>query len=132
MTKIRLNYIQLLFLITAFFTIQWTTTHIHFSQQHNHDGSLHQHQIQTHAHQYIAIEDSSSVLSHSNIIEFENDYTFKNRKIEKPSFSDIDIEVSNTIPTISLAKKKIPIFVNIKQGYSHYSSYKPRAPPLNS
>ncbi len=132
MTKIKLNYIQLLFLITAFLTVQWTATHVHFSEDHNHDGTTHKHQIETHTHQFISINDSSYKLSHSNIIELDSKGYKQNRKIEKPESIDIAIQTFNLQVIIPLAKLEVPPFINTRQGYSLYSSSNPRAPPLNS
>ncbi len=132
MTKVRLNYIQLLFVITAFLTIQWTTSHIHIAQQHDHDGLIHQHQEKTHAHQYIASDNLSFQVSHLNVIELDSKYTLQNTNQQQSPSSDIAVQVFHTLSPISLIKIEIPIFINTKQGYSLYSSVSPRAPPLNA
>jgi flagellar basal body-associated protein FliL len=132
MTIFRLKHIQLLFLITAFLAIQWTTTHTHFEEQHNHDGSLHQHQIKTHAHQFIVVNDASVQDNHTNIITVSVDYNLKNTKKQNDSSSDAVPQIYNPESIISLSKIKIPVFIESKQGYSLYSSYNSRAPPLNS
>jgi len=132
MNKVRLNYIQLLFLITAFLTIQWTTSHIHLEQQHDHDGLKHQHQVETHSHQYIATDNLSSQPNHLNVIEFEFKYNLQNNKKPKKPSVDLAVQVFNTSSSISLLKVEVPPFINTKQGYSLYSSSSPRAPPLHS
>jgi len=132
MTKVRLNSIQLLFLITAFLTIQWTTSHIHLAQQHDHDGIAHQHQMQTHSHQYIASDNVSFQTSHLNVIEFDFKYNLQNSKHPKKPFSDVAIHIFQALSSILLLSIEIPIFVNTKQGLSLYSSSSPRAPPFNS
>lgn len=132
MKKTKLNYIQLLFLITTFLTVGWTSTHVHFTETHNHDGYFHKHQVETHSHQYISIDDSSFQVSHSNIIEFDfKDYK-KNRKIEETASLDIAIQTFNLEVVIALVNLEVPTFINKKQGYSLYSSSNPRAPPVNS
>ena len=133
MTKIKLNYVQLLFLITALLTVQWASTHVHFSEDHNHDENIHQHQLKTHTHQYISNNDLSTVtLSHSNIIELDSkDYT-QNTKTEKPEFLDIAIQTFNVQVVTTLVTIEVPSFIHKRQGYSLYSSSNPRAPPLNS
>ena len=132
MNKTKLNYIQLLFLITAFLTVQWTATHVHFSENHNHDGNTHTHQVETHTHQYISIDDSSFQVSHSNIIEFDSKDYKKNRKIKETASLDIAIQTFNLEVVIPLVKLEVPSFINKEQGYSLYSSSNPRAPPVNS
>ena len=123
MNKTKLNYVKLLFLITAFLTIQWSTTHIHFSENHNHDGKIHKH---------ISINDSAPQLNHSNIIELDTEYTLQNRKKQKDSSLDIAVLTFNLQEVIPLVKLDVPLFINKRQGYSLYSSSNPRAPPLNS
>jgi hypothetical protein len=132
MKKTKLNYVQLLFLITAFLTIQWTSTHVHFSENHNHDGNIHKHQIETHTHQYLSLNDSSIQVSHINIIELDTKDYIQNRKIEKTESLDIAIQTFNLQAVIPLVKLDVPLFINKRQGYSLYSSSNPRAPPLNS
>ena len=132
MNKTKLNYVKLLFIITAFLTIQWSTTHIHFSENQNHDGKIHKHQIETHSHEYISINDSATQLNHSNIIELDTEYTLQNRKKQKDSTLDIAVLTFNLNQSIPLVKTQVPIFINTKQRYSLYSSSNPRAPPLNS
>ena len=132
MTKVRLNYIQLLFLITAFLTIQWTTSHIHIAKQHNHDGLIHQHQVEAHEHHYIASDNLSFQVSHLNIIKFDSKYNLQNASQQQSPSSDIAVQVFTTLSSISLLKVEIPTFINTKQGYSLYSSSNPRAPPLNA
>jgi len=132
MTKVRLNYVQSLFLITAFLTIQWTTSHIHIAQQHDHDGLIHQHKAQTHAHQYVVSENLSFQTNHLNVIEFDSEFNLQNNKQQQSPSSDIALQVFSTFFSISLLTVEIPIFVNTEQGYSLYSSVSPRAPPLNA
>ena len=132
MNKTKLNYVKLLFLITAFLTIKWSTAHIHFSENHNHDGKVHKHQIETHSHEYISINDSAPQLNHSNIIELDTEYTLQNRKKQKDSSLDIAVLTFNLQEVIPLVKLDVPLFINKRQGYSLYSSSNPRAPPLNS
>jgi len=127
-----LRHTKLLFLITAFLTVQWTATHVHFSEDHNHDGNTHKHQIETHTHQFISINDSSPQLSHSNIIELDSKDYRQNRKIEKNESLDIVIQTFNLQVIIPLVKLEVPPFINTRQGYSLYSSSNPRAPPLHS
>lgn len=132
MKKTKLNYVQLLFLITAFLTIQWTSTHVHFSENHNHDGNIHKHQIETHTHQYLSLNDSSIQLSHINIIELDTKDYKQNRKIEETASLDIAIQTFNLEVVIPLVNLEVPPFINKEQGYSLYSSSNPRAPPVNS
>ncbi len=132
MTKVRLNYVQLLFVISAFLTIQWTTSHIHIAQQHDHDGLIHQHQKESHAHQYIASDNLSFQTNHLNVIEFDSEFNLQNNKQQQSPSSDIALQVFSTLSSILLLTVEIPIFINTKQGYSLYSSISPRAPPINS
>lgn len=132
MAKIRLNYIQLLFLITAFLSTQWATSHIHFTEQHSHDGNFHKHQVKTHSHQYLATDNTIIQKNHSNIIELDYEYNKQNSKKTKIEFTDIGIVFSNTSPPFSFSKLKIDSFLISKKDYFTYSSSNPRAPPLNS
>jgi len=132
MTKVRLNYVQLLFVISAFLTIQWTTSHIHIAQYHDHDGLIHQHQKETHAHQYIASDNLSFQTNHLNVIAFDSEFNLRNNKQQQSPSSDIALQVFSTLSSISLLRVEIPIFINTKLGYSLYSSVNPRAPPKTS
>lgn len=127
-----LRHIQLLFLITTFLAVQWTATHVHFSEDHNHGGNTHNHQIETHTHQFISINNSSPQLSHSNVIELDLKEYKQNRKKYKVESLDIAIQNFDLQVIIPLTKLEAPSFINTKQGYSLYSSSNPRAPPLNS
>ena len=122
-------------LITAFITMQWSTSHIHLAEQHSHQGNHHQHQIQAHAHhlslteQHPAAIDFSHDQSHTNIIDVDHEYSFSKReKQKKPStiiITSIFPSLQSTLPN----RIKIPTSINNQLSYLTNSSLKIRAPP---
>lgn len=122
----------LLLLITAFLTMQWSSTHVHLPEQHNHDGSQHQHQAKLHSHNLIDEADTShspNQVSHVNVITFDSEYCF--HKQQKPNkLSAILIsETPQLVGSLLLICYKAPIAINSSLNYSKYSTNNPRAPP---
>lgn len=136
--KFWLHNALLLMLITAFLTMQWTTTHIHLAEHHSHEGDHHQHQIETHAHhlslteQHTAAIDLSHQKSHNNVIEFNHEYSLPKR--EKPK-NPSAIIIASIFPSaqLSLPNSVTPtVIINDQLSYLAHSSLKIRAPPITA
>ena len=132
MNKTRIKYTKLFLIVISLFTIQWATTHVHPSQPYNHANISHQHQIQIHSHQFITKTNFSHENSHSNIIEFDDEYTLQENKKLKKLTTDIGIIDSYEMTFIPLRKIKIPSNTNTHGRHVVRSYSNPRAPPLNS
>ena len=140
MRAFKLNYALLFVLITAFLTMQWTTSHIHLTQKHNHTGSQHQHKVETHGHDLtdkyvidygVDIDDSHEV-SHANIVDIDHEYTLS--KSEKQKYFPLAVvpppyQLLQSFIPISV---KIPVNLNTKLSYFDRSTVSPRAPPKTS
>ena len=136
----KLNYALLFVLITAFLTMQWTTAHIHLSQNHSHTGSQHQHKVETHGHQltdqyvidYDVDSDVSHEVSHANIVDIDHKYTLS--KSEKQKYFPLAVA---PLP-FQLLQYSLPIRItipenlNTKLSYFARSTVNPRAPPKTS
>ena len=122
-------------LITAFITMQWSTSHIHLAEQHSHQGSHHQHQVQAHAHhlslteQHPAAIDFSHDQTHTNIIEVDHEYSFSEREKQKKSSTIIITSVFPSLQSTLSNSIKIPTRINSQLSYLTNSSLKIRAPP---
>jgi hypothetical protein len=135
MISFRLNKTLLLFLVTAFLTVQWTATHIHLAEHHNHDDTHHQHNLEAHAH--------SLTDHHTNSIDsVENRNDFNVIELDHKSGSPISKKITPTIaviasvnlqlPSFQSVSFKLPLFVDDKSGYLYRSTASPRAPPQTS
>ena len=135
MISFRLNKTLLLFLVTAFLTVQWTATHIHLAENHNHDDNHHQHDLEAHAHfltdHHAGSIDSEEKTDHINVIELD----YKSRlPIAKKITSIIAViaSVNLKLPSFQLVSFKLPVFVDDKSGHFDRSTVSPRAPPQAS
>ena len=140
MRAFKFNHALLFVLITAFLTMQWSTAHIHLSQQHNHTGSQHQHKVETHGHQltdqyvidYGVDSDDSHEVSHANVVDIDHKYTLP--KSEKQKYTPLAVvPPSYQLPQSFLPiSVKIPANLNTKLSYFDRSTVSPRAPPITS
>lgn len=140
-SKFKLNYtLLLLVLITAFFTMQGTKTHIHLSQKHNHTGSQHQHKIETHGHQltdqyvsdYGVDSDVSHEVSHENTVDIDHKYTLSKSEKQKYFPLAVDPPPFQLLQYSLPIRIKIPVNLNTKLSYFDRSTVSPRAPPKTS
>ncbi len=134
-TKIWSNHLLLLLLVTAFLTMQWSSAHIHLSEQHNHDGIHHQHQTKTHAHnvtnQTGAI-DFSHQTSHADVIDLVYECSFpKQTKQNSPSIALVS-KFAIPLQSLLLVSIKTPAMTTTKISYFELSTVNPRAPPHHS
>ena len=140
MRAFKLNHALLFVLITAFLTMQWTTAHIHLSQNHSHTGSQHHHKVETHGHQltdqyvidYDVDSDVSHEVSHANIVDIDHKCTLS--KSEKQKYFALVVapppyQLLQSFIPISV---KIPVNLNTKLSYFDHSTVSPRAPPKTS
>jgi hypothetical protein len=133
MTHYRFNKVLLLFLVTAFLTVQWTTAHIHLAEHHDHDGSHHQHDIQAHAHHssdhHADSVDSSDVTGDHDVVELDHECS-------SPCWKNLgDQPVASGLPELRLMASSqssgviLPEADDNKQSYLTYSTIRLRAPP---
>ena len=131
----RPNKTLLLFLVTAFLTVQWTATHIHLAEHHNHNDNHHQHDLEAHAHfltdHQIDSIDSEVKTDDSNVIELDHKSSLPIAKKITPTITVI-ASVILQLPSLQSASFKIPIFVDDKPGHFDRSTVNPRAPPQTS
>ena len=126
------NYALLLLLATAFLTMQWTTTHVHLSEQHSHNGSHHQLQFEAHAH---SLNDQTTTIdfshqsSHTIIIEFGKEYGLSKKETQKIPLTFIVGAAPCLSPPLLLVSTKIPVIENTRSSYLNRSTLSPRAPP---
>lgn len=129
------NYTLLLLLITALFTMQWSTTHVHLVEQHNHGGIHHQHQAELHAHNLATSTvdvDYPHQTSHANILELDYECNFsKNEKTHHLSAVLVSKAFSLLQPLL-LVSITIPVFTSTKLNYFDRSTVNLRAPPQTS
>lgn len=138
MTKLHQNKILLVVLLTAFFSMQWSTAHIHLASHHEHDGSHHQHDVQAHAHQSISYDDeyvgsTQQIDEHNvNIVELDLDYNTPSAK--KLDNQPVTTLLANIQLNIFLQEAEIkPANLNqSKHQYLSYSTINLRAPPKSS
>ena len=132
MISFRLNKSMLLFLVTAFLTVQWTASHIHLAEDHIHDDDHHQHNLEAHAHfltdHQTASIDSDEKADDSNVVEIDHEGCLP---IAKKITSSIAViaSVNLQLPSFQLVSFKLPVFVDDKSGYFYRSTVSPRAPP---
>lgn len=89
MSAARYNKFFIFLLITAFLSLQWSSTHIHLAENHEHDGAAHQHEVEAHKHDlaghHLDIIDTSSAFStsqhDSNVVELEPVYASSHAKV---------------------------------------------------
>ena len=131
----RLNKTLLLFLVTAFLTVQWTATHIHLAEHHDHDDSHHQHNIETHAH-FLTDHQTDSIDSEAttddlSVVELDYD---SNLPIAKKITPVISVIASANLPLLSFQSVsfELPVFTDDKSGHLDRSTVSPRAPPQAS
>ncbi len=132
MISFRLNKTLLLFLVTAFLTVQWTATHIHLAEHHNHDDNHHQHDLEAHAHfqtdHQIDSIDSEEKANDSNVVELDHKCSLPIAKKITPTIAVIT-SVNLQFPSLQLVSFKLPGFVDHKSSYFYRSTVSPRAPP---
>lgn len=129
-TSIRLKHSLLLVLVTAFLSMQWTTTHIHLAEHHDHDGGHHQHSTETHAHQ-LANQHSDVIDSshHNDVVELDHQCTnAKGKYKEKPSALVIAavFRQKTLLPPGSI---ELPVILNTRLNYLDRSTVYLRGPP---
>ena len=133
MQRICPNKTLLLFLITAFLTLQWTATHIHLAEHHDHDGNHHQHNIQAHVHyassHHADTLDSDHAKDDYSVVELDNDCTSLGWK----KVSDqLTVSISIAYQLLFIPKSssiQLPEQDSNKQRYIAYSTIRLRAPP---
>lgn len=133
MIKFRHNKILLLFLLTAFVTVQWTAIHIHLAEHHNHDGNHHQHNIQAHAHyttnHHADTIDSAHAIEDYNVVDLENDCVLPMcKKLGGQLIVSIPIAYQFLFSPQS-TRIQLPELDSNKQSYITYSTIRLRAPP---
>lgn len=81
---IQKNYRQsfILLLITAFLSLQWSSSHIHLAAYHDHDGEHHQHNVTAHNHQ---------LTKHQDVIDSASDVHI-NELVSHESHTVVEIE----------------------------------------
>ena len=131
----RLNKTLLLFLVTAFLTVQWTATHIHLAEHHDHDDSHHQHDLETHAH-FLTDHQTDSIDAETttddlSVVELDHK---SNLPIAKKITPIIAVIASVNLPLLSFqsASFELPVFTDDKSGHLDRSTVSPRAPPQAS
>ena len=131
----RLNKTVLLFLVTAFLTVQWTATHIHLADHHDHDDSHHQHDLETHAH-FLTDHQTDSIDTEAttddlSVVELDHK---SNLPIAKKITPAIAIIASVNLQSLSFQSVsfELPVFTDDKSGHLDRSTVSPRAPPQTS
>ena len=140
MTTIRDNKFFIFLLITAFLSLQWSSTHIHLAENHDHDGGVHQHEQETHNHDlaghHIDVIDTNSdfEISHddNNVVELEQVCASSHGKWfgQLPFISANAYLAVKTIFESIGARQSHIIFSNT--GFLERPSILPRAPPRYS
>ncbi len=135
MTSFRLNKTLLLFLVTAFLSVQWAATHIHLAEHHNHDDNLHQHDLDAHAHFLTDHQndslDSEEKTDSANVIELDHKSSSPIAKKLTPTIAII-ASVNLQLPSFQPVSFELPEFVDNKSGHLNRSTVSPRAPPQTS
>ena len=133
-TKILSNY-ALLLLITAFLTMQWSSTHVHLPEQHSHHGSQHQHLANLHSHSLIDEVNASHVsheVSHANVITFDLECSFQKQQKTNNLPVALISEAPQLVTSLWLISYKFPVPLDHPLSYFRYSTNHPRAPPQTS
>ncbi|MFC1750789.1 hypothetical protein ACFL2V_18515 [Pseudomonadota bacterium] len=135
MATIRLNKALLLFVITAFISMQWSATHVHLAENHDHDGSHHQHDTQAHSHHlsshHADVIDASHIGADGNVVELEQECSSPLPGWKKQSEQSFALTSSN-FPSFSSPQHKHLRRPEIGQStlsYLSYATIRPRAPP---
>jgi len=131
----RLNKTLLIFLVTAFLTVQWTATHIHLAEHHDHDDSHHQHDLEAHTHLLTDHQpdsiDTEATTNDLSVVELDHK---SNLPIAKKITPAIAITASVNLKSLSfqLVSFELPLFTDDRSGYLDRSTVSPRAPPHTS
>ena len=133
MRKFSLNKTLLLFLVTAFITVQWTATHIHLAEHHNHDDDQHQHEIQAHAHNTTSHHadpiDSAHTDNTYNVVDLDNDCTSSVwKKLSDQAVASISSTHYLSFIPQTTGTQLLELDRN-KRSYITYSTIMLRAPP---
>ena len=129
-SRFRSYYTLAYVLIAAFIAMQWTTTHIHLSEQHGHDSGIHQHQLDTHAHQlsaqHVSTVENSDVASHEDVkeLDFESTLLKKDNK-----WKYLPIVLYQSPLNIIVSGINIPIDDHVIHDHLRQAPFNPRAPP---
>lgn len=125
-TKFWLSRLLLLLLVTAFITMQWTSSHVHLSEQHAHDGGHHQHQVEAHAHN-LDSQLSALQANHVNVVELSQECNSPNKGKQKCLSTSLVLDT--LIQPYLLISIKTPATTNSNLSYFDLSTVNPRAPP---
>lgn len=135
MTKIYQIKALLLFIVTAFLALQWSTAHIHLAEHHHHDGSHHQHASQGHLHDYgsqhFDVIDASHADSHQSIVELDHECTSPGwNKSKLDDHADVLVQTDNHFE-YQTHYEIVHLTVSNESGASwlSYSTVRLRAPP---
>ena len=139
MTKHQPNRPLLFILIAAFFSMQWSATHIHLAKKHHdHDNIQHQHTIEAHAHQLnsnhtdnIANYIKSAPHHNDDIVELEHECCSQTSKKTTSTSADI-VPVALLFSSSPTIRFELPDSLNNKPSHLDRSTVNPRAPPLYS
>lgn len=133
------NKFFIFILVTAFISLQWSSTHIHLAENHVHDGAIHQHEPETHNHDLAShhpdVIDKNSDFSNQhndNVVELEPIYASSHVKVQGQfAFLPGKVSlVSNAIFESIGTHQSLIIFSH--SGFLERSSILPRAPPRYS
>lgn len=131
MISFRLNKTLLLFLVTAFLTVQWTATHIHLAEHHNHDDN-HYHVLETHAHSLTDHQtdsiDSEAKTDNLNVVELDHKSSLPIAKKITPAIAVIT-SVNLQLSSFQSVSFELPVFIYDKSAHLDRSTVRPRAPP---
>ena len=143
-TQIKSNHWLLLFFVTAFLTMQWTTTHIHLATHHQHNGNHHQHTFETHTHQLASFSapkanhnaDTIDVsphfshqIDHANTIDLNVDYTLQ-KKAPQKTLSDVIPSLTTSLrPSLRYISTHHTLPPLAQHNYLAHSTDHARAPP---
>lgn len=131
----RRSTVLIIYLITAFLSIQWSTAHMHLSAQHEHDGGLHHHSIEAHAHHpgshHADQIDSFHHSSDVNVVELSTEYRLTNSTKQKKRPDNLQASAFQP-PLLYLSKTVLsgPISTSFRNFYQ--TTIYLRGPPLFS
>lgn len=128
-TSARVKHSLLLVLVTAFLSMQWTTTHIHLAEHHDHDGVQHQHSAEAHAHQLTNHHaDAIDSNHHNNLVEIDHQCTNAKGKY-KGKLSALAIAAVFQQKTLLLGSIELPAILNTTLNHLDRSTVYLRGPP---
>lgn len=130
----RTNTVLIFYFIAAILSIQWSTAHIHLSEQHDHDGGPHYHSIEAHAHHPGNLHAVLIELSHqanADVVEIDHKYRLTNSTNQKKLPDTIQASAFQT-PLLCLSKIQLSEIITTKLGYLYQSTVYLRGPPLLS